>query len=149
MRSSVPSGLWDRSRTVLAMAAGVAGHELRHRVHAGLTSSADKLGLSEVRTRIEQAKVIAESLGRLKGAFMKAGQLLSIETSDLLPPEAVDILSRFRPKRSRSTSPSSKGSSRVSSATTASDSESSGRRRPRQRASAKCTVPSSTASQSR
>jgi predicted unusual protein kinase regulating ubiquinone biosynthesis (AarF/ABC1/UbiB family) len=78
------------------MAAGMASQELKHRVRAGLSSSADQLGISEVRARIAQAKLMAESLGRLKGAFMKAGQLLSIDASDLLPPEAVEILAKLQ-----------------------------------------------------
>ena len=88
--------MWSRSRSVLAMAASVAGKELKHRVRTGLVSSAEKLGASELRTRIEQAKVMAESLGRLKGAFMKAGQLLSIDASDFLPPEATEILAKLQ-----------------------------------------------------
>lgn len=95
MSGGVPSGMWSRSRSVLAMVAGVAGHELKHRVRAQF-ASVDKLGLSELRARIEQAKLVAESLGRLKGAFMKAGQLLSIDAGDLLPPEATEILSKLQ-----------------------------------------------------
>ena len=87
----VPTGLWSRSRSVLALTAGVAGQELRHKVRARL-ASADQLGFSELRARVEQAKLVAQSLGRLKGAFMKAGQLLSIDAGDLLPPEALEIL---------------------------------------------------------
>jgi len=81
----------------LALTAGVAGHELRHQLSTRL-ASADSIKLSEVRARVEQAKLIAESLGRLKGAFMKAGQLLSIDAGDLLPPEATAILSRLQGK---------------------------------------------------
>jgi len=97
MSKGVPTGLWSRSRSVLALTAGVAGHELKHQLNARL-ASADSLKLSEVRARVEQAKLIAESLGRLKGAFMKAGQLLSIDAGDLLPPEASAILSKLQGK---------------------------------------------------
>lgn len=95
MSRGVPTGLWTRSRSVLALTAGVARHELGHQVRARLAWS-DKLGLSELRARVEQAKLVAESLGRLKGAFMKAGQLVSIDASDLLPPEATEILSSLQ-----------------------------------------------------
>lgn len=78
------------------MAASVAGKEIKHRVRTGLVTSAEKLGASELRTRIEQARVMAESLGRLKGAFMKAGQMLSIDASDFLPPEATEILAKLQ-----------------------------------------------------
>lgn len=86
----------SRARSVLAMAAGVARHELGHRLRSGLTSAQEKIDASELRTRIAQAKVMAESLGRLKGAVMKAGQLLSIDSSDFLPPEAVEILAKLQ-----------------------------------------------------
>ena len=36
-----------------------------------------------------------QSLSQLKGAAMKAGQLLSIELDDYFPPEAAEILSQF------------------------------------------------------
>lgn len=63
-----------------------------------LVKMATKIGLSEVRSgdiqsRIEQARIIAEGLSQLKGAAMKAGQLLSIEIGDYFPKEAQDILS--------------------------------------------------------
>jgi len=80
---------------MLGVAAGVVGHELKHQVVSRLAAS-DKLGIAELKTRIEQAKVLAEGFGRLKGAFMKAGQMLSIDASDLLPPEAIEILSRLQ-----------------------------------------------------
>jgi len=96
MKRGLQTDRWRRSKSVIAMAAGVAGKELKHRARSALTSSAEKLGLSELTTRIEQAKLMAESLGRLKGAFMKAGQLLSIDASDWLPPEAMDILSKLQ-----------------------------------------------------
>jgi len=80
---------------MLGVAAGVVGHELKHQVVSRLSAS-DKLGIAELKTRIEQAKVIAEGFGRLKGAFMKAGQMLSIDASDLLPPEAIEILSKLQ-----------------------------------------------------
>ena len=80
---------------MLGVAAGVVGHELKHQVVSRLSAS-DKLGIAELKTRIEQAKVMAEGFGRLKGAFMKAGQMLSIDASDLLPPEAIEILSKLQ-----------------------------------------------------
>ncbi|MEO7033018.1 MAG: AarF/ABC1/UbiB kinase family protein [Polyangiaceae bacterium] len=87
--------LWRRSKSVLGVAAGVVGHELKHQLTSRWAAS-EKLGMAELKTRIEQAQVIAEGFGRLKGAFMKAGQLLSIDASDLLPPEAIEILSKLQ-----------------------------------------------------
>lgn len=60
-----------------------------------------KIGLKEVRSgslqsRIEQATVLAESLSQLKGAAMKAGQLLSLDLIDYFPKEAAEILTRLQ-----------------------------------------------------
>ena len=96
MTAPLRTDMLGRSKAMFALAAGVAGQELRHRVRSGLAASAEKVGASELRARVEQAKLIVESLGRLKGALMKAGQLLSIDASDILPPEATEILSRLQ-----------------------------------------------------
>ena len=87
--------VWRRSKSLLGVAAGVVGHELKHQVSSRL-SAREKAGIAELKTRIEQAKVMAAGFGRLKGAFMKAGQLISIDASDLLPPEAIEILSKLQ-----------------------------------------------------
>jgi aarF domain-containing kinase len=77
------------------MAAQVAGKEVKQRVRGGFERSMERLQDLEITTRIEQATVMAETLGQLKGAVMKAGQLLSLDASDFLPPEAVDVLARL------------------------------------------------------
>ena len=87
--------VWRRSKSLLGVAAGVVGHELKHQLSSRLSGS-EKQGIAELKTRIEQAKVMAAGFGRLKGAFMKAGQLLSIDASDVLPPEALEILSKLQ-----------------------------------------------------
>jgi aarF domain-containing kinase len=97
MDKNVPTRFWSRSTSVLALTAGVAAQEIKHRLRSQL-ASAEKIGLSELRARVEQARLITESLGRLKGAFMKAGQLLSMDAGDLLPPEATEILSSLQGK---------------------------------------------------
>jgi len=92
----VPKDAWSRSKAVLGLVAGLSGQELRHRVRTSLSGSAEKLRASELAARIEQARLMVASLGRLKGALMKAGQLLSIDASDVLPPEALAILSQLQ-----------------------------------------------------
>lgn len=62
---------------------------------------AAQIGLKEftsgdVKSRIEQAKIITESLSQLRGAAMKAGQLLSLDLEDYFPPEAIKILSQLQ-----------------------------------------------------
>jgi predicted unusual protein kinase regulating ubiquinone biosynthesis (AarF/ABC1/UbiB family) len=91
----IPEDTWSRSKSMLGLAAGVAKHELGHRFRA-LTGSAAKGQASEHATRIEQALLLVETLGRLKGALMKAGQLLSMDAGDFLPAEALAILSKLQ-----------------------------------------------------
>tara|TARA_B110001454_G_C12723002_1_gene435624 strand:+ start:12047 stop:13306 length:1260 start_codon:yes stop_codon:yes gene_type:complete len=60
-----------------------------------------KVGLSELRSgdmksRFDQAVMIANSLSGLKGAAMKAGQLLSLDLDNYFPPEAIEILSQLQ-----------------------------------------------------
>lgn len=50
----------------------------------------------DIQSRVEQAKVITESLGQLRGAAMKAGQLLSLDLEDYFPPEAIKVLSQLQ-----------------------------------------------------
>ncbi len=92
----LPKDAWSRSKAVLGLVAGLSGQELRHRVRGGLSGSVEKLRASELTARIEQARLMVDSLGRLKGALMKAGQLLSIDASDVLPPEAMAILAQLQ-----------------------------------------------------
>lgn len=47
-------------------------------------------------TRVQQAEVLVEALSELKGAAMKAGQLLSLDSSELLPPEAIAVLGKLQ-----------------------------------------------------
>jgi|GEM_PF-6415509 len=92
----LPRDAWSRSKAVLSLVAAVSGQELRDRVRAGFSGSVEKLRASELSARIEQARMMVESFGRLKGALMKAGQLLSIDASDMLPPEAMAILAQLQ-----------------------------------------------------
>lgn len=92
----LPKDAWSRSKAVLGLVAGLSGQELRHRLRAGFSGTAEKLRASELTARVEQARLMVESLGRLKGALMKAGQLLSIDASDVLPPEAMTILATLQ-----------------------------------------------------
>lgn len=66
-----------------------------------LTKMAAQIGFKEitsgdVKSRIEQAKIITQSLSQLRGAAMKAGQLLSLDLEDYFPPEAIKILSQLQ-----------------------------------------------------
>jgi len=61
---------------------------------------ATQVGLKEFqakdfKSRLEQANLIVKNLSNLKGAAMKAGQLLSLNLEDYFPPEAIEILSQL------------------------------------------------------
>lgn len=87
------TGWFARSGKLFNMAAQLASSEMRGRVKGTVGRSLEGL---DVLTRVEQARIMVEHLGQLKGAVMKAGQLLSIDASDLLPPEALDVLSKLQ-----------------------------------------------------
>lgn len=66
-----------------------------------ITKMAAQVGMKELtsgdlQSRVEQAKIITESLSQLRGAAMKAGQLLSLDLEDYFPPEAIKILSQLQ-----------------------------------------------------
>ncbi len=86
----LPKGAWARARTMTGLAIKVAGKELARRVRGSAEAAA------ALETRIEQAKLVAKSLSRMKGAAMKAGQLLSIDAGDLLPPEVAEVLAKLQ-----------------------------------------------------
>jgi aarF domain-containing kinase len=88
------SSVFGRSLQLITMASKLAQKELGRSVHKGLAGDYD--GSSLVKTRVDQARVLAENLSQLKGAAMKAGQLLSIDSSDFLPPEVIEILSKLQ-----------------------------------------------------
>lgn len=86
----------SRSSKLMGMAARIAGHEVTQQIGSRIVRSAEKLTAQTAATRFKQATVLAESLSELKGAAMKAGQLLSIDAGDLLPPEAAAALSKLQ-----------------------------------------------------
>ncbi len=77
---------------LLGMTARVAGQELKQKV----INTWDDMPESRLKSRVAQAKIIAENLSQLKGAAMKAGQLLSLDAADYFPPEAIEILSKLQ-----------------------------------------------------
>lgn len=88
-----PSGVFSRSLNLLSMTSKLAAREIGDRVSAKIKDAA---GDSKLAARIDQARIMVDHLAHLKGAAMKAGQLLSLDTSDFLPPEVIEILSRLQ-----------------------------------------------------
>ncbi len=87
----IPKGLFSRSKELLSLAGQLAAKEIEKKIK---TSGAE----SALEHRMDQARAMVDRLGRLKGAAMKAGQLLSIETRDFLPKEVTEILSQLQDK---------------------------------------------------
>ena len=92
MKSSIGS----RSIKLLGLAAKLGRDELAQKVKEQIQRGVEEVTSGRIKARIEQARVIAESLSQLKGAAMKAGQLLSLDAGDYFPPEAVEILSKLQ-----------------------------------------------------
>jgi len=82
-RDKIPQGVFARTSRLLFSGAKIAVREV-----AGRIGAED----SKLASRIKQTEELVATLGQLKGAAMKAGQLLSLEFSDVLPPEVVAIL---------------------------------------------------------
>jgi aarF domain-containing kinase len=94
-----PRSVFGRSTKLFQLAAGLAKKEIQSRVSQAIDrGEALTIQMKQLRVQVEQAKEIVESLGQLKGAAMKAGQLLSMELRDVLPPEVISILSQLQAK---------------------------------------------------
>jgi len=88
--SDIPQSKWARGSKLLRLAAQVAAKEASARLSPRALESVQKIAL-----RVEQTKLLVETLSQMKGAAMKAGQLLSIEGQDFLPPEVMELLSKL------------------------------------------------------
>ena len=83
-------------KTALGRASKLIGLGINLVAREAASKVLDKIGKLESDTllgrRIKQTSELVETLSQLKGAAMKAGQILSLEFSDLLPPELTEIL---------------------------------------------------------
>jgi aarF domain-containing kinase len=95
---SMKKSIASRSMKLLGLAASVGREELTQTIKEKFAKGVDEVTSGRLKTRLEQAKLIAENLSQLKGAAMKAGQLLSLDAADYFPPEAVEILSKLQGK---------------------------------------------------
>lgn len=82
---------WERNvaLTKMGVSAGarIAAHEFANLFRGGKSRAE-----SDRTFYVEQARALADELGRLKGSVMKVGQMLSLYGQYFLPPEAVDVL---------------------------------------------------------
>ena len=73
------TSIFSRSAQLIGVASRIAGHELTQKIRGQLAQSIEAHAPELLKTRIQQARILAESLSQLKGAAMKFGQLLSLD----------------------------------------------------------------------
>ncbi len=76
------------------MATGIAGSMVAE--GARQLAQGNRPKMSDLLLTPANARRVADQLAKLRGAAMKVGQLVSMETSDLLPPALAEILARLR-----------------------------------------------------
>ena len=91
---SIPTSRAGRFARMARMASGVAGGmvaEGTRQLRAGKRPTARDMLLTPA-----NARRVAEQLATMRGAAMKVGQILSMDTGEFLPRELADILGRLR-----------------------------------------------------
>lgn len=97
MAKAPPKSIFERSTKLLGLAAGLAQKELSGRISQAFARGEElQQQIARVRTQVAQARELVRSLGNLKGAAMKAGQFISIEFRDYLPPEVIEVLNELQ-----------------------------------------------------
>ena len=91
---SVPSGRLSRIMRFGSMATGIAGGMLLD--GALQLASGKRPSLSDLLMTPANALKVTLQLGQMRGAAMKLGQLMSMDSGDFLPPELSEILARLR-----------------------------------------------------
>lgn len=90
----VPSGRLTRMARLGTMATGIAG-TMAYQGALGISRGA-RPNWRDLLVTPANLHRVAEELARMRGAAMKMGQLLSMDTGDLLPPELSGIFARLR-----------------------------------------------------
>jgi len=91
---AIPKTRLGRLGKIARMAGGVAAGMIGE--GAKQLSQGNRPKVSDLLLTPANARKVANQLATMRGAAMKVGQLLSMETSDFLPPELADILSQLR-----------------------------------------------------
>lgn len=90
----VPSGRLSRIARFGNIATGIAGSMLLD--GARQLASGRRPTVGELLMTPANAMRVTLQLGKMRGAAMKLGQLISMDTGDFLPPELTDIFARLR-----------------------------------------------------
>ena len=91
---SVPASRARRLTGLGAMASGIAGNMAAQGIRQ--IANGQRPEFRDLLLTPRNAARIADQLARMRGAAMKVGQLISMDTGDVLPPELAQILSRLR-----------------------------------------------------
>jgi predicted unusual protein kinase regulating ubiquinone biosynthesis (AarF/ABC1/UbiB family) len=93
---AIPRSRLSRFSRIARMAGGVAAGMIGE--GAKQLSQGNRPKVSDLILTPANARKVAKQLATMRGAAMKVGQLLSMETSDFLPPELSEILAQLRNK---------------------------------------------------
>ena len=90
----VPTGRLTRFGRLSGMTAGVAGNMALN----GLTQlgQGHRPTMRDLLLTPTNVARVADQLAKMRGAAMKVGQLMSMDTGDVLPPELAEIMARLR-----------------------------------------------------
>ncbi|MEM6580616.1 MAG: AarF/ABC1/UbiB kinase family protein [Pseudomonadota bacterium] len=91
---AVPASRVSRLARVARMAGGVAGGMLAEGTRQ--LRSGKRIRARDMLLTPANARRVADQLATMRGAAMKVGQILSMDTGDVLPKELADILARLR-----------------------------------------------------
>ena len=91
---AVPTGRAQRFGKFARLAGGVAGNMLAH--GAAQLAMGKRPRVKDLLLTPKNAMRFTKQLAEMRGAAMKLGQILSMDTGNLLPPELADILSTLR-----------------------------------------------------
>ncbi|MEL7126890.1 MAG: AarF/ABC1/UbiB kinase family protein [Pseudomonadota bacterium] len=92
--ASVPQSRLARAGRMGAMAVGVAGNMAVGGLRS--LSTGTRPDTRDLLLTPANLRRVADTLAQMRGAAMKMGQLISMDTGDTLPPELADILARLR-----------------------------------------------------
>ncbi len=90
----VPAGRLARFGAFGQIAAGVAGNVVAE--GARRLANGERPRMSDLLLTPANAARVTDQLSRLRGAAMKLGQMVSLDSGDVLPPELTQILARLR-----------------------------------------------------
>lgn len=92
--SSVPAGRSSRLLSMAGLAVGIAGNVVTE--YAKHLSHGNSPELKEILLTPGNTKRLADKLKKMRGAALKVGQLLSMDSGDFVPPELAAILDKLR-----------------------------------------------------